>query len=84
MASFRAIAADVLARLRQKTVRIPAAARGVSMRIEVSSGLTLPSGAGGSGLGFAPRNMALTFDPSDIGARPVQVIHARILGEDLL
>jgi hypothetical protein len=84
MASFRAIAADVLARLREKRVRIPAAARGVSMRIEVSSGLTLPSGAGGSGIGFAPRNMALTFDPSDIGARPVQVIHARILGEDLL
>jgi hypothetical protein len=84
MASFRAIAADVLARLREKRVRIPAAARGVSMKIEVSSGLTLPSGAGGSGLGFAPRNMALTFDPSDIGARPVQVIHARILGEDLL
>jgi hypothetical protein len=83
LASFRAIAADVLARLREKRVRIPAAARGLSMRIEVSSRLALPSGESGSGIGFAPRQMALTFDPSDIGARPVQVIHARILGEQL-
>jgi hypothetical protein len=84
LASFRAIAADVLARLREKRVRIPAAAHGVSMRIEVSSGLSLPSGASGSGVGYAPRSMALTFDPSDIAARPVQVIHAKILGEQLL
>ena len=43
------------------------------MRIEVSSRLALPSGESGSGIGFVPRNMALTFDPSDIGARPVQI-----------
>jgi hypothetical protein len=84
LASFRAIAQDVLNRMREKRVRVPAAARGLSIRIDVSSRLALPSGETGSGIGFAPRQMALTFDPSDIGARPVQVIHARILGEQLL
>ncbi len=84
LACFRDIAADVFTRLREKRVRVPTASRGLSMRIEVSSRLALPSGETGSGIGFAPRHMALTFDPSDIGARPAQVIHARILGEQLL
>jgi hypothetical protein len=84
LASFRAIAQDVLNRLRDKRVRVPAASRGLSIRIDVSSRLALPSGETGSGIGFAPRHMALTFDPSDIGARPAQVIHARILDEQLL
>jgi len=84
LAAFRAIAQDVLNRLREKRVRVPTAARGLSMRIDVSSGLALPSGAGAAGVGFDPRNTGMSFDFSDIGAHVGRMVHARILGEQLL
>jgi hypothetical protein len=81
LSSFRAIAEDVLHRLRDKKVRMPAAAHGLSMRIEVTSRLAAPSG-GGSGLD--PRHAGLKFDMSDIGAHVGRIVHARTLGEQLL
>jgi hypothetical protein len=83
MPSFRLIAEDVLNRLRNKRVRVPSSSHGLAIRIDVRSHLALPSGETGKGIGFVPRRAALTFDPSDIGARPAQVIHARILAEQL-
>jgi hypothetical protein len=81
LSSFRAIAEDVLHRLRDKRVRMPAATNGISMRIEVTSRLAAPSG-GGSGLD--PRHAGINFDVSDIGAHVARIVHARILGERLL
>ena len=84
LASFRAIAEDVLNRLRGKRVRVPAASHGLSMRIDVSSRLGLPSGAGPGGVGFDPHHVGMNFDMSDLGAHVGRLVHARILGEQLL
>jgi hypothetical protein len=81
LASFRAIADDVLNRLRDKRLRVPADAHGIAVRLEVTSRLASASG-GGSGLD--PRHAAINFDLSDLGARATRLVHARILGEDLL
>jgi hypothetical protein len=84
LASFRAIADDVLSRLRDKRVRVPVASHGLSMRIDVSSRLALPSGAGPAGVGYDPRHVGMNFDMSDVGAHVGRIVHARILGEELL
>ena len=84
LASYRAIAEDVLNRLRGKRVRVPAASHGLSMRIDVSSHLGLPSGAGPGGVGFDPHHVGMNFDMSDLGAHVGRLVHARILGEQLL
>jgi hypothetical protein len=83
-ASFRAIADDVLRRLHDKRVRVPAASHGLSMRIDVSSRLGLPSGAGPGGVGYDSRHVGMNFDMSDVGAHVGRVVHARVLGEQLL
>jgi hypothetical protein len=54
------------------------------MRIDVSSRLALPSGAGSGGVGFDPHHVGMNFDMSDIGAHVGRDVHARILGEQLL
>jgi hypothetical protein len=84
LASFRTIADDVLRRLRDKKVRVPAASHGLSMRIDVRSGLALPSGAGPGGVGFDPHHAGMNFDMSDVGTHVGRSVHARILGEQVL
>lgn len=79
--AYRAIADDVLARLRGQKLRVPAGARGLAMRINVASRLAMPSGGG---IGLDPRSAGMHFDMSDVGARPHRVIHARVLGEQVL
>jgi hypothetical protein len=79
--SFRAIAEDVLNRLHDKRVRVPAGSHGLSMRIDVSALLALPSGGG---IGLAPGRAAMSFDMSNVGSHVGRVVHARVLGEQLL
>jgi hypothetical protein len=79
--SYHAVAEDLLERLRSHSVRIPAGARGLAMRIDVTSVLARPSGGS---VGLDPTKAGMHFDISDIGERPKRVIHARVLQEDLL
>jgi hypothetical protein len=79
-ASFRAVADDVLVRLRGQSVRVPEG-HGLSMRIDVISRVAAPSGGG---LGLDPKSAGGHFDLSDIGARPKRIIHAHVLNEDVL
>jgi hypothetical protein len=81
LASFRAIADDVLGRMRDKRVRVPSASRGLAMRLDVISRLAAPSGGG---VGLDARHAGMSFDLSDIGARVGRIVHARVLGESLL
>jgi hypothetical protein len=81
LASFRAIAEDVLGRMRDKKVRVPSSSRGLAMRLDVISRLAAPSGGG---VGLDPRHAGLSFDLSDIGAHVGRIVHARVLGESLL
>jgi hypothetical protein len=80
-ASFRAIAEDVLARLRNQKVRVPEGSRGLSVRVDVASSVGRPSGGG---TGFDARNFAASSDISDVGARPRRIVHAHILAEQIL
>jgi hypothetical protein len=80
-ASFRAIADDVLARLRGQSIRVPAGAHGLAVRIGVESKVSAPSGGG---VGLDPKSAGGHFDLSDIGARSTRVIHAHILAEQIL
>jgi hypothetical protein len=79
-ASFRAVAEDVLSRLRGQNVRVPAG-HGLSMRLDVVSRVGAPSGGG---VGLDPKSAGGHFDLSDIGARPKRIIHAHVLTEDVL
>jgi len=79
--AYRAIAEDVLQRLRGQKVRVPSGSHGIAMRIDVASKLAMPSGGG---IGLDPRNAGMHFDIADLGAHPHRVIHARVLNEQLL
>ena len=79
--SYRAVAEDVLRRLRGQHLRIPSGTRGLAMRIDVSSKLAAPSGGG---VGLDPRHAGAQFDISDIGSRPRRAVKARVLAEQLL
>ena len=79
--SFRAIAEDVLARLRNQKVRVPEGSRGLAVRVDVASSISPPSGGG---VGLDGPNTHAHFDLSDVGARPRRVVHARILAEQIL
>jgi hypothetical protein len=80
-ASFQAVAADVLARLRSQKVRVPEGSHGISVRLDVASSVGPPSG-GGAGLDMA--SSGAHFDLSDVGSRPRRIVHARILAEQIL
>jgi hypothetical protein len=80
-ASFQAVAADLLSRLRSQKVRVPDGSHGLSVRVDVASSVGPPSG-GGAGLDMA--SSGAHFDVSDVGARPRRIIHAHILAEQIL
>jgi hypothetical protein len=79
--AYRGIAEDVLVRLRGQKVRVPEGSRGLAMRIDVASRIASPSGGG---VGVDPRNLGGHFDIADLGSKPHRIIHARVLGEELL
>jgi hypothetical protein len=79
--SFRAIAEDLLARLRNTKVRVPQGSRGLVVRVDVASSLSRPSGGS---VGLDAPNIGGHFDMSDVGSRPRRVVHARILAEQIL
>jgi hypothetical protein len=79
--AYRGIAEDVLTRLRGQKLRVPEGSRGLAMRIDVASRIASPSGGGA---GLDPRSMGAHFDIADLGAKPHRIIHARVLGEELL
>ncbi len=81
LASFRAVAADLLARLRSQKMRVPEGSNGLSVRVDVASSVGPPSG-GGAGLDI--RKSAAHFDVSDVGSLPRRIVHARILAEQIL
>ncbi len=64
--------------LAQRRIRIPRGSKGLDVRIEVVSQITLPSGAR-QGLDIGPRGA--TFDLSDIGAHPRRVVGAHVISE---
>jgi hypothetical protein len=80
-AAYRDVAEAVFNRLRGQKVRVPQGSHGLAMRFDVASRLAMPSGGG---VGIDPRSMGGHFDMSDLGAKPRRVIHARVLGEELL
>ena len=79
--AYREIAQDVLNRMRGQKVRVPEGSRGLAMHFEVASRLAMPSGGG---VGLDPTKLGGHFDMGDIAAKPHRVIHARVLGEELL
>jgi hypothetical protein len=73
--------------LRGKKLKVPNGARGMNMRIEVSSDVKLPNGESAPfGVRQGENKMPeLTIpDVSNIGAKPRRVVHARAVGTDLL
>jgi hypothetical protein len=80
-AAYRSVADDLLIRLRGQTIRVPEGSHGLAMRIDVDSRVAMPSGGG---IGLDPRSAGMHFDMSDLGAQAHRVIHARVLGEQLL
>ncbi len=80
------VANRVLNALAQRRVHMPPGAKGVAMRIEVTSKVTLPSGARAPVTSHGPDTTSIvggTFDLSDIGAHPQRVVGARVLSENV-
>jgi len=57
-------------------------AQGAELQIQVDSDLRLPSGASANGL--SQKRTVLSLDPTDIGARPQRIVHARLESFKLL
>lgn len=81
-----AVASRVLNALAQRRVHMPPGAKGVAMRIEVTSKVTLPSGARVPVTLHGPDTTSIVgggFDLSDIGAHPQRVVGTRVLSENV-
>lgn len=73
--------------MRGKKMVVPRGATGMNMHIEIRSDLKLPNGESapvGARLGENEMPEFTIPDPSNIGAKPRRVIHARSVGTDLL
>ncbi|MBX3231788.1 MAG: hypothetical protein KIT84_44345 [Labilithrix sp.] len=57
-------------------------AQGAELHIQVDSDLKLPSGASADGL--SQKKTVFSLDPSDVGARPMRIVHARLESFELL
>ena len=85
------VAAHAFNALAQKRIHIPPGSKGISMQVEITSKVVLPSGAAHrvtAQLGGPPDPTSSTlpivsgqFDLSDIGAHPMRVVGAHVLSE---